>query len=228
MSRHRLLTVFASILSIALITAPAAAGRHFRHHDGDVIEGSGVMETRSFDLKDFEAIELEGAMDIEVAFGGRQEVAVTLDDNLFDNLELEVNGRTLTVGWDKSCDPDGDCRMRITMRKLKAVKIEGAGDIGIRDLSGDAFAYDLYGAGDLEIDGQVGELDITLNGAGDVEARALKAKRVKALVNGVGDVKVTATESIDARVNGVGEIDYWGEPEREKTRVGGIGEINRK
>jgi len=227
MMTRRWLPVLTAILAIALLTAPATAGRH-SWHDDDMIEGSGDIETRNFDLKAFEAVELEGAMDIEIVFGDRQSVEVTLDDNLFDNLELDVGGKTLTVGWDESCDPDGDSVMKITMRKLKAVRIEGAGDIEIRDFDGDDFVYDLFGAGDLDIDGKVDELDITLNGAGDVEAKDLEAKHVKVQVNGVGDVEVTATESIDARVNGVGEIEYWGKPDKEKTRVGGIGEIERK
>jgi len=228
MLNRRWLPILTVSLAIALIASPAAAGKHFWNHDDNVIEGSGDMETRTFDLKDFEAIELVGAMDILVEFDGKQAVAVTLDDNLFDNLELEVHGKTLTIGWEESCSPDGDCHMKITMNKLKAVEIRGAGDIDIRDFKGDAFDYDLHGAGDLEINGKVDELNITLNGAGGVEGKDLQAKHVKARVNGVGDVEVTATKSIDARVSGVGEIDYWGKPDREKTRVGGLGEINRK
>ena len=151
-----------------------------------------------------------------------------MDDNLFDNLELAVRGKTLTIGWDESCDPDSDMAMRITMKALKGVKIMGAGDIDIRGIEGGVFEYDLFGAGDLDIDGEVDEFDITLNGAGDIDARDLKAKHVTTRLNGVGDVEVTATESIDAKINGVGEIDYWGKPDKEKTRVGGLGEINRK
>ncbi len=227
MLTRRLLSTPAVLLALALTAAPAAAGLNLWGND-DVIEGSGDMETRTFDLKEFKAIELVGTMDILVEFGDKQVVEVTLDDNLFDNLELDVHGKTLEIGWDEDCDPDGDCRIRVTMKTLVEVTLKGAGDIDIKNLAGDNFAFNLHGAGGLEIDGEVDELDITLNGVGDVEARQLKAKHVKARLNGVGDVEVTATESIDARVSGVGEIDYWGEPEKEKTRVGGIGEINRK
>lgn len=216
-----------ALLALALIASPAAAGFKF-WEDDDTVEGSGKLETRAFDLKDFDRIELEGAMDIDVSFGGDQSVEVTLDDNLFDVLELDVRGRTLTIGWDRSCDPDGDTRMKVVMKKLQAIRIEGAGDIEVHDLKGSAFEYTLHGAGDMDIDGEVDEFEISLNGAGDVDAEDLKARHVKARLNGVGDIEVTATGSIDAAVNGVGEIDYWGRPEKERTRVGGMGEINRR
>ena len=228
MLKRRWLPPLTAVLVLTLLTAPVVAGKHFWNHDNDMIEGSGDMETRTFDLKDFEVIELLGAMDIVVEFGRSQEVEITLDDNLFDNLELDVSGKTLAIGWEESCSPDGDCRMKITMRKLKAIKIKGAGDFDIRDFDGDTFDYDLYGAGDLDINGKVDDLSITLNGAGGIEGKGLQAKHVKARLNGVGEVEVTATESIDARVSGVGEINYWGKPDKEKTRVGGLGEINRK
>jgi len=224
MSRHRISAVAAALLAAALFAAPAAAG--VRWHKA--IEGSGDLETRSFDLKEIRAVELEGAMDIEVVFGDKQSVEVTLDDNLFENLELDVKGKTLVIGWDEECDADDDCHMTLTLLRLDAVAIKGAGDIEIEGFAGDRFEYDLHGAGDLEIDGEAKELDITLNGVGDVEAEDLEAEHVKVRLNGVGDVEVTATESIDAKVSGVGEIDFWGKPDDESTRVSGIGDINRK
>ncbi|MBC8425944.1 DUF2807 domain-containing protein [bacterium] len=225
MSRHRIPAASVAILAAALVVASAAvAGVHWH----DAIEGSGDMETRAYDLKDFQVIELTGALDIEVVFGDKQSVEVTLDDNLFENLEIDVKGKTLVIGWAEECDPDADSRVAIALRRLDAVTIKGAGDIEIKGFKGDRFEYDLHGAGDLEIDGETGELDITLNGAGGVEAEDLKARHVKVRLNGVGDVEVTATESIDAKVSGVGEIDFWGKPEEEKTRVSGIGDINRR
>lgn len=224
--KTRTLTAAIALLAIVLIVSPASARKH-RHFD-DVIEGSGKVETRSFDLDAFDEIEIEGAMDIDVSFGGKQSVEITLDDNLFDNLELDVHGRTLTIGWEESCDPDGDTHMKVVMKSLKGLRIEGAGDVEIKGIKGDDFDYALHGAGDLEVEGEIDRFEISLNGAGNVKARDLKAKHVDARLNGVGDIEVTATESIDAAVNGIGEIEYWGKPDREKTHVGGLGDIDRK
>ena len=201
-------------LLIATLAVPASAGFF---HKGDQIEGSGKLETRDFDLAAFTDLELNGSLDAEIAFGDRQKVSVTLDDNLFDNLELDVDDGELTVDWDESCDPDNKSRIVITMKRLASIELNGAGDIDVDGFRGDSFSFRLRGAG-----------DITLMGAGDVDAKELKAKHVEVSVTGVGDAEVTATESIDAKVSGVGDIKYWGKPEKEKTRVSGLGDIDRK
>jgi len=47
-------------------------------------------------------------------------------------------------------------------------------------------------------------------------------------VSGAGEAKVFASESFEGRVSGVGSIDYWGDPEHQKTKVSGLGDINKK
>ncbi len=224
MTKHTTTAAIAALL-IATLAVPASAG--FLHRN-DQIEGSGKLETRDFDLKTFTGLELNGSLDAEITIGDRQKVTVTLDDNLFSNLEMDVEGSTLVIQWDKSCDPDNKSKVVITVARLEAIELNGAGDIDVTGFRGDSFEFRLRGAGDLDIEGEVDDLEITLMGAGDVSAKGLKAKHVDVTVTGVGNAEVTATESIEARVSGVGDIDYWGNPEKERTRVSGLGDIDRK
>jgi len=221
----RILIAATAVLLIAAFAVPATAGNWFnRNH----IEGSGDLETRDFDFDDFKAIELNGGLDIEITVGEKQSVAITLDDNLFDNLEMDVSGGTLLIEWEESCDSHRKSKVVITMPKLEEIELNGAGDVVVERFRGDAFKFRLRGAGDLTIEGEVDELDISLSGAGDINARKLKAKNVDVTVSGVGTADVTALDSIDARVSGVGDINYWGDPEHEKTRVSGLGDIDKK
>jgi hypothetical protein len=136
-----------AVLLIAVLAVPASAG----WFDKGRIEGSDRLETRDFDLDDFEAIELNGSLDIEITVGEKQSVAVSLDDNLFDNLEIDVDRGTLVVDWEESCEIHRKSRIVITMPKLEGIELNGAGD-----------------------------------------------------------------------------INYWGDPEHEKTRVSGLGDIDKK
>ena len=47
-------------------------------------------------------------------------------------------------------------------------------------------------------------------------------------VAGSGDVKLTATKAIDARVQGSGVVRYYGNPGRASTRVSGSGKISKR
>ena len=219
-------SVMATLVALVLLLAAGNAAAF--SFGKDVIEGSGDMETRTLDLKEFEAINVGGAFDLEITLGDEQKVVMTIDDNLWDNLEVEVSGGTLEIGWDKSCSPEGDCRVEIVVRKLEEVDIHGAAEVEIRDFHGDSFSFDVSGAAELEMDGTVDKLDINVSGAGDIDTRDLKAKSVKISVSGAGEAKVYASESFEGRVSGVGSIDYWGDPEHQRTKVSGIGDINRK
>jgi hypothetical protein len=108
------------------------------------------------------------------------------------------------------------------------VDIHGAAEVEISDFRGEEFKFDVSGAAELEMDGVVDNLEINVSGAGEIDTRELKAKSVEISVSGAGEAKVYASESFDGRVSGVGSIDYWGDPEHQKTKVSGMGDIDRK
>jgi len=219
------LTTTALVALILLLSVGDAAAFSFKSNG---IDGSGDLETREFDLADFDAIEIGGAFEVSVTIGDDQELAVTIDDNLWDNLELEVHGGTLVVGWEKNCDPDDDCRLEIVVPSLKEMSISGAADVQIDDFEGDSFRFDLSGAADLKMNGEVDQLDIHISGAGDIDTRKLKARHAKIRISGAGNADIYASESLDARVSGVASIDCYGNPEEKRTNVSGLGKIRSR
>ncbi len=56
----------------------------------------------------------------------------------------------------------------------------------------------------------------------------LVAREVEIGISGAGDATVHATESLKARVSGVGNITYYGDPEHKRTKVSGLGHIKGK
>ena len=214
-----------ALAAVVLLTAVAVQDPAFARKR---IEGSGRLETRTLELDAFSAVELGGSFDVTIRFGPEQKVEATLDDNLFDNLEAEVSGQWLKLGWDKDCDADKNCEIAITMVDLEAFALNGVGDVQITEFAGDSLEFDLHGVGDAKIDGKVGKLRVALMGVGDIEARGLKADHVKVELSGVGDCEVFAAESIDARVSGVGDLSYWGDPQQRSTKTSGIGDIDAR
>lgn len=213
---------------LALAASQSLAFSFHGHGHGRGIEGSGNLETRELSLDDFAKIDLGGAFDLQVRFGDKQKVSVTIDDNLWDNLVAEVSGDELELNWDDNCQPDRDCRIEIVVRSLNQVSIHGAGDVEIEDFRGDSFTYELSGAGDLTMDGQVDDLKIRVSGAGNADTRELKANNVDISVSGAGNADVYAAKSIKARVSGVGKVVYSGDPEDKNTTVSGIGSIKSR
>jgi len=213
-----------SLFLILLLAASQATAFSFSKGE----EGSGNLETRELSLDEFLAIEMGGAFDLEISFGDRQKVEVTIDDNLWDILEAKVRGKWLKLDWDGSCQPSNHCLVKIVVKSLEEVEISGAGDVDISGFQGHKFKYRLSGAGNLEMDGQVDNLDIRISGAGNADTQKLKAKNVKVSISGAGNATVYAEESLDGNVSGVGNLTYYGNPEDADTNVSGLGKIKRK
>jgi len=219
---NRILTL---VLALAVLLCASQA---FALKWGRGIQGSGDLETREIDVKGFDEVALHGAFDVDIRVGKKQMLKVTIDDNLWDNLVAEVEDGALDLGWEKNCRPDDDCRIEITVPDLKAFQLRGAGDVEIEGLDGGSFTFTLSGAGDVDLHGSVKELTVRLSGAGDIDARELKADHVDVKVSGAGDATVYAAQSIEGRVSGVGNLTYYGDPEERDTHVSGIGSIKRK
>ncbi|MDO8836231.1 MAG: head GIN domain-containing protein [Vicinamibacterales bacterium] len=223
--RKSLLMLAAVISTCGLSsTAPARS----RHHDRDRLAGSGKLETRSFDLRGWDSLRLDGSMDIELKVGDAHSATVKLDDNLFDNLVLEVRDGTLFVDWRKECDADDQARLTLTAPSFVSLEINGAGDVKADGFAGGEFDLRVRGAGDVELSGRVDALDIRVDGAGDIDAADLAARNVEVVIAGAGDVDVSASESLDGTIQGAGDITYRGDPAKVRTKVAGVGGIARR
>lgn len=220
--KRKFLPVVLTVIAI-LIAGQASA---FSFNKGT--KGSGDMETRELSLEEFNSLDVGGAFDIEVSFGKKQKIEVTIDDNLWDHFDAKIKGKWLDLDWGRNCSPSNDCHIKIVVPSLEEVNIHGACDLEISDFDAHDFTYKLSGAGDLEMDGKVDNLEIKISGAGDADTTDLKAKNVKVSISGAGNADVYAEESIRARISGVGNLTYHGDPDDEDTRVSGLGNISKK
>jgi len=217
---RKLIPVF---MLVSLTVASADAGFLDRG-----LKGDGDLITTDLDLDAIEAVHLECGLDIDIAFGKQQKVALTMDGNLVEHFELDVRGGVLTVATDRSTRPSRKARLALTLRSLDRLEINGAGDVRIDDFAGDDLVIEIDGAGDIEASGKVENLVIDVDGAGDVSADRLEARHAKVSVDGAGDVEVFAHQSCNVTINGVGDVDVHGKPDRFDQRVNGIGRVSRK
>ncbi len=233
-----------TILVAGFFTSASADGILKRLINGDGIKGSGDMVTRDRDVAEFNKIRMSGAFDVYVTIGTEQRVTITFDDNLIDLVKTETKGKTLRIYSDESYSSRKGCKVEITVPELLLVDASGSGDITIEDLKQDMFEYEISGSGDANINGDIGEIDITvsgsgdvrlngnaktidisISGSGDVDAHRMLAEDASVRVTGSGDVSVYASKSFNGRVSGSGDIDVYGDPPKIRRRVSGSGDI---
>jgi hypothetical protein len=222
--------LMALIALVAVISAaPAGAHDSWRHLFGSATEkGSGVGKSEDRDVGSFKRIDLATAVDLNITVGKPQKVTVTIDDNLLDNIRTRVHNGTLEITSRSSYSTDESGRIDVQIETLDGVTLSGSGTVKVFNLNGDKFEYVLSGSGDLVAEGRVKQLNVSLDGSGDVDTRKLDADDVSVEINGSGSARVLAHSSLDGVVNGSGDIEYTGDPEHVSRQVNGSGSITRE
>ncbi len=195
----------ATLASFALVL-PACTGVF---NFGDVSDRSTQTQTRDVDA--FEAISMEGSVDIEATVGPSRSLEVEAAGKVIDDIETTVEGGTLHVRLDRGLHVNaGRMLVRVTVPQLNSVAVSGAGDARISDVDAESFSVSINGSGDVEVDGKAAALDVAVSGSGDVRARSLTASSATVSVRGSGDVTITAEDTATGTIQGSGDVTVHG------------------
>jgi hypothetical protein len=179
----------------------------------------------------FTSISVQGPISVTVdASAARQSLIVRGSDKFQGNVTSEVvDGELRLRARDKNFSTnknDGDQRVVIAMPQLRAFDGEGAGETRLNNVRVERLDVNYRGAGRMEINGKVKSLRMSAEGVGEVDTKALLADDVDIRFRGIGDVKVYAKERLDAKVQGMGNLSYYGKPRTVNKSVAGIGSVN--
>ena len=181
----------------------------------DAIKGEGPVISKSFDLKDFDRIVINGQADAVFTQSDTYEVTLRAQENVFDYVDYRVEGTTLILELkDKRTVRSTDFDLTLKAPALKRLEVNGAADFDIPAglKSDDNLQIEVNGAGDLSFNAvRCSNLTIQANGAADVDLTDIDVQNLKVEVNGAGDVVVDgAAGEANLSVNGAGDIDASG------------------
>lgn len=176
----------------------------------------------------FSSINVRGAINVTVDRGAAQTLTVRGDERFIANLVSEVVGGELRLSMRKDSvkSTRGDEVVVVSMPALRAFSAEGAGEIKLNDVRGERFDVNYRGAGSLRMSGEVKTFFMQADGVGEVDARSLVADNVDVTFRGVGDVRVHARNRLDAKVQGIGSLTYYGKPRIVNKSASGLGSVD--
>lgn len=218
---------------------------------GKRIKGNGQVTTEERSLGGYSGVSLSGWFDVELVSGREGQITLKGESNLLEHIVTEVENGNLVIktekGYNLSSSPRTGVQITVPVESISEVNLSGSGDINSRiSLSSDGFdirvsgsgdvqlpleadqvTVALSGSGDISLSGTSRELKISVSGSGDVNAFELTAESVKVSVAGSADVEVTATQFLEARVSGSGDVEYRGNPKKVDAKSVGSGDITR-
>jgi hypothetical protein len=190
--------------------------------------GSGTMKMEKRELPAFAAVDVSGAFEVEIVVQPQQSVEIEGDDNLLPLIKTEVKNGVLVINHEQSFSTRHKLRVRISAPDLDAISTSGASDIVATRVKSEDFKIDASGAGNLHISGETKTLKIDISGAGQVDAKDLRAGKVSVHSSGAAQADVYASEELSADVSGAGNVNYYGNPKAINEDVSGAGSISKK
>lgn len=214
---------------------------------GKGVDGNGHVVTVQRSIGEFRTLRVEGPIDVVAHPGSAAALSITAEDNIEPMIETLVDGQSLVVrvARNASFRTHKPMKVDVAYTQLSAAQIHGSGDLRIDGPSGAKLDVSIDGSGDLRVEhadlgslsasisgsgdvflgGKADEARLSISGSGDIQAGELQGRRVNVSISGSGDARVHATEALEARIAGSGDIVYSGHPASVTRKIAGSGSI---
>lgn len=197
----------------------------------------GQDETKS--LSDFDELSASTSVEIELIQSNTNKAEIEIVKGDREELRIDESGDRLSIYWKNKSGLNWNnnnnkrkAKIKLYYTSIDEVDISAGAQVFSRDvLKSDDFDAHINSGGSLDLELNVGELEVEVDSGGRFEAdgsaesmeidvnsggyfggNKLEVKHVDAQANSGGAAKVWATTSIKARANSGGSIKYKGDP----------------
>lgn len=192
------------------------------------VEGNGKEKTEVRPVVPFSAINIDGIFDVIIDFQKKTSLSIRGEENILPFVTTQVNEKTLSISSNKSICPKRSLVVTISVENIDKLTTDGSNDVFISKMKNREFAVYLNGSSDLTASGMTQSFFVKILGNGTVLAKDLQAEEAKVVIDGSGDAVVYASKKLTAEVNGVGDIQYYGNPPNIIRRINGVGDIEAR
>ena len=128
---------------------------------------------------------------------------------------------------DLTLDGAGSMKIACNYRVVRA-SLGGVGSMQLLGVNGDGVELNLRGAGYITLSGRTRWLKADLGGLGNLDAQQCSADDVDIDLSGLGNARVTARQTANLNLSGMGSVTVYGKPQSRKVAVDGLGKVSWK
>jgi hypothetical protein len=241
----KLALILTAVLAVAMLSGcfPIVVG-------GEQVVGSGRSTTEEYDFSGFTRVNVGSAFEVDITQGGDYAVAVTVDDNIVQYLDVRVDGDTLRIGLRPSVrfgfrntvlraeitmpdieglDLSGATRSRVdSFSNDKTVDIEVSGASQLNgNISSGEMNIEASGASRVELTGETGALDARASGASTLRLQDLASADTRVDASGASTVVVNPSGRLTGDASGASTVRYAGSPSTVQVNTSGASSVRQ-
>lgn len=190
-------------------------------------------QSRTFDLKNFDRLDLGHAFQIDVRQGSTFKITAQGEQKDLDDLEANVSGNTLKIRFREARkwnNRQERVRIAITMPTLRGLNLSGATqstvegfnnlnevDLDISGASSSRIALtakkvnlDVSGASSVTLTGKANQMEGDISGATSFRASEFEVGNARIEVSGASTAKLFVTNGLVADASGASSVRYRG------------------
>ena len=234
MKRHHLL-IAAVIICTALISCTFNLnGESF---GGETVKGNGNIVTRNYDVTAFNEISASLPATVNFTVSDHYTCTVTVDENLFDYLEIKVKDNDLHLrksNEHKNVRLDAtEFVIEVSAPSVEDINLAGSGTFkALSPLNGKKLDVNVAGSGDIYFQElvTVDKIELNVAGSGTLVCENLVAESLDGNIAGSGDLMVRqgAVKKAEVSVAGSGDIDLACDIDTLEADIAGSGDIVAK
>lgn len=189
--------------ALLILTLLAAVGLAAGCDGFGLINGSGQIITKSYDLKEFTRIEVSSAFEVTVTPSPTYAVSITSYENLFEYFEVSKTTDTLKIHMKHGSFTTSNPQIVITLPTLNYLSVSGASHGSVKGFdSSAALTLQISGASSLEVEATAGPGDIEVSGASHLNG-SLTATDVRMKLSGASLIALNGSAgTLDIEVSG--------------------------
>jgi hypothetical protein len=195
-------------------------------------------------------LKLKGIFNVNISQSGQESLVITGKEELVKKLRVVQTGDLLELILEEESGPffmNNELQIDLDVADLSELSFEGVGniestqtlDLGEFQISGNGvgnISLDLDAQivnarldfmGNMSLKGSSNELNLVNEGIGNIDASEFTVQNVNLTSSGIGAVSIHCEGELTLKVNGIGVVNYTGNPTIISENVSGIGKVNR-
>ncbi len=216
---------------------------------GPAQRGSGHVITQDRTVQGFTGIHISYPATYVIKQGATESLTIQAEDNVVAAINTQVQNGVLDIAGVRDhivqVSATQPVQITITVKDLKSLNFDSAGDVTIQGLKTDSLTTVLDGAGSMVFNnlqlssltanlsgvgsfrpsGTVDTLTVRVDGLGSFDGAGLHSQSATVNLDGMGSATVWVDSQLTANVNGMGSVNYYGSAQVSRS-VNGLGTVH--